>query len=612
MKCLARVIPRAEVDQGITQRDQFNSDEFPIRETLVREPHQNSLDGRSPLFHGPVTTRIRLVEPAIENAAYWGGVLEPLRPHLQASRLDLTGIDLSMPRILLIEDFGTTGLLGNADDKDDLNFSDFWRRFGLSHKKGAAAGRWGLGKLVFSSASSIGTFFGLTVRADDPSRERLLMGQAVLNNHKIGQTDYAPHVFFAVPAADDFQLPERDYSTVEAFRKAACLTRVDEPGLSIAILCLREGLEPDRLMPYVITNYFFPILTGRLVVEMGDKKIDTASFDELAKSHGGPELADGSLINFIRQVDRVRGAAPGILLGADWVKEGVAEGLSDADLERARTSFLAGEMVGIRAPVQLRRKTGAILSSYVDAYLQASPAESKGQAVYVRGDITIPGESRSFRGRKTLAALLALEGSVVEFLGDAENPAHTRWIGSADKLTAKWSSAAEKVSAVKRLLNDLNDILTEVETRIDETALIEFFSIPTPATPEAKKKPKRPPPPPPSPPPPRPATLKPKAFHVAAKGGGFLIRGNPAADIPLPYQIKLIAAYGVRRGNPFKKHKPLDFDFRAAGALSAKAAGASWTATEPNTILIDVASHDFKFEVTGFDTERDLELNVRR
>lgn len=462
----------------------------------------------------------------------------------------------------------------------------------------------------FEWPPGIGTFFGLTIRANDPSRERLLMGQAVLNNHKIESTNYAPHVFFAVPAVDGFQLPTREAATIDAFRQASGLTRTDEPGLSIAIIGIREGLEPEQLMPHVITNYFFPILTGRLVVEMGDKRIDTSSFDELAKSHGGPELADGSLIKFIREVDTARVVAPTLALHADWIKDGVSKSLSDIEIKQVRSTFAAGALVGIRAPVQLRRKAGPTLTTHVDVYLRAAPEMAKGQAVYVRGDITIPGESRSFRGRKTLAALLALDPSIVEFLGDSENPAHTRWIGSADKLTARWSGAGEKVAAIKRLLNDLNDLLTQAETQIDETALIEFFSIPKPVAPEGKRKPKpvSPPPPPPLVPPP----VRANAFSVVAKAGGFVIRGNPAAGIPVPYQIKVVAAYGVRRGNPFKRHKPQDFDFRGTGQILTKATGASWTTSEPNTILVDVASLDFKFEVTGFDTERDLELNIRR
>ena len=610
MECMPRVIPRAEVDQGITQRDQFNTDEFRIEETLVREPHQNSLDGRSQKSTGPVHTRIRLVEPNIANAPYWKALLEPLRPHLEASRLDLSNIDLEMPRILLIEDFGTTGLVGAIDDKDELNFSDFWRRFGLSHKKGGAGGRWGLGKLVFTSASAIGTLFGLTVRDNDPDRERLLMGQAILNNHKIGLLDYAPHVFFAVPDTDGFQLPERDTATVQAFAHAAGISRTNEPGLSIAVICLREELEPDKLLPHVITNFFFPILTDRLVVEIDNKTVNNTSFDELAKAHGGPGLADGYLIKFIRGVNAARQSAPAFEMKADWAKDGVGATLEDAQLEKLRAAYATGELVCVRAPVQLRRKNGATESTYVDSFLQKTPDLAKGQALFVRGSITIPGEARSFRGRKSFGALLASDATIVEFLGDSENPAHTRWVGSADKLKANWMAAGEKVAAIKRLLNDLNDLVTEVENRVDESALIEFFSIPKPINFSKKTPPKpRPTPVPPSPPP-IPAT--PRAFNVTPKPGGFVIKGNPLAAIPLPYQIRVVTAYGIRRGNPFKKHKRQDFDLRGITGIQGSATGAFWTATESNVFLVDISAHDFRFEVSGFDTERDLELDVRR
>src|SRR5690349_22782615 len=42
--------------------------------------------------------------------------------------IGLNGLDLGMPKLLVIEDFGTTGLLGAIDSKDKRNFSDFWRR----------------------------------------------------------------------------------------------------------------------------------------------------------------------------------------------------------------------------------------------------------------------------------------------------------------------------------------------------------------------------------------------------------------------------------------------------------------------------------------------------
>ena len=610
MKCLPRVIRRVEVDQGITQRDQFNTDEFSIQETLVREPHQNSLDGRSAFAIGPVRTRIHLTEPVAENAGFWSALLEPLRPHLEASRLDMSGVDLSMPTILVIEDFGTTGLIGAADDKDELNFSDFWRRFGLSHKKGGAGGRWGLGKLVFTSASAIGTLFGLTVRDDDPQRERLLMGQAILNNHRIAGIDYAPHIFFAVPANDDFQLPERDPEIVNTFSKMVGFSRTTEPGLSIAVICLKKELEPNALLPHVLSNYFFPVLTDRLVVEIGDKTVDSENFDDLAKAFGAPRFAGGHLIRFIRDVNAARAGVPVFQLSTEWVKDGVAQTFDENQTAHLRTAYLSGEMIAVRATLELKRKTGKIEPTYVDLFIQKTPELVKGEAIFVRSSITIPGESRSFRGRNSFGALIASESTITEFLGDAENPAHTRWVGSAAKLQSNWMAPAEKIAAIKRLLNDLNDIVSETETQVDESALIEFFSIPKPlpkfkknAVTLIKEKSSTPQPPPIS---------RPRAFTVSSKRGGFTIKGNPSSEVMLPYQIRVVAAYGVRRGNAFKRHKCQDFDLRSSARMQTTTSGASWTAVESNVLLVDIAASDFRFEVAGFDTERDLELDVKR
>jgi len=144
---------------GSHQRDQFNTDEVTLVSTLVREPHQNSLD--APAAAGrPVRTRLSIVGPAPEHRSYFMNLFAGLVPHLKASGIDLADIDLGMPRILLVEDFGTTGLTGDfTDRKDKQPFNNFWRRIGRSTKGGTAGGRWGLGKLVFSSASQIQTFF---------------------------------------------------------------------------------------------------------------------------------------------------------------------------------------------------------------------------------------------------------------------------------------------------------------------------------------------------------------------------------------------------------------------------------------------------------------------
>src|SRR6266446_6036869 len=141
-----RVDPDAE-EQELTQEDQFNTDEVTLAETLVRESLQNSTDAPANGANGAVRVRFDVTEPSLENAEFWRPLLNPLHAHLVAAGIDTAGIDYGLPRLLTIEDFGTSGLTGSYDTKDDSNFQDFWRRVGRSHKGGDKGGSWGLGKI---------------------------------------------------------------------------------------------------------------------------------------------------------------------------------------------------------------------------------------------------------------------------------------------------------------------------------------------------------------------------------------------------------------------------------------------------------------------------------
>ncbi|MBL0125763.1 MAG: hypothetical protein IPP88_24925 [Betaproteobacteria bacterium] len=112
MELLVREKHEDEVEQEVTQRDQFNTDEVTLVATIVREPHQNSLDAKQPGSAEPVRTRFRFHDAKDSDARYFLDLFSELRPHLGASDVDLDGVDFRKPRILVIEDFGTTGLSG--------------------------------------------------------------------------------------------------------------------------------------------------------------------------------------------------------------------------------------------------------------------------------------------------------------------------------------------------------------------------------------------------------------------------------------------------------------------------------------------------------------------
>jgi hypothetical protein len=202
----------ALVEHGLTQRDQFNNDDVDLAEALVREVIQNSTDAAAGTV--PVKVRFAIRELGHPEAASLRGLFDGLRPHLAACRIDPASLDHERARVLVIEDFGTKGL--TARDKN--NFDRFWRQHGISGKGGKSGGRWGLGKLVFSSSSLARAFFGLTLRAGDVTP--LLMGQAVLSNHELHGRRHPAHGFwFGERASDTLQLPVTAAATISTFVK---------------------------------------------------------------------------------------------------------------------------------------------------------------------------------------------------------------------------------------------------------------------------------------------------------------------------------------------------------------------------------------------------------
>jgi len=144
--------PMNLVETEVTQRDQFKNDEVDFADTIVRESVQNSMDAQ--LDGQQVTVAFRFLNGTDHiDPNYMKSLLDVQVDHANAARF-LRDINFENPAALVIEDFGTKGLTGATDCKDNDNFCDFWRRHGKSHKTGLSRGRWGLGKLVFSSSST--------------------------------------------------------------------------------------------------------------------------------------------------------------------------------------------------------------------------------------------------------------------------------------------------------------------------------------------------------------------------------------------------------------------------------------------------------------------------
>ena len=601
-----------DVTKDLTQREQFSSDRLDLNEALVREAFQNILDAGAPDRTQPIRVRIGIRKAASPSTRFMDGLLLKIAPHLRACDISVDESRLLAPDFLVFEDFNTTGLTGAWDRHDEGGWNGFFRAFGASNKGGAKGGRWGLGKLVFTTASAIRTFFALTVRHDDAPPTPLLMGQTILRTHNLDGERYDTHGFLALPGEDGtIQIPCRDEAVIARFREEAGVTRTTEPGLSVAVALPREDVTGPHLLRFLLDNYFFPILDGQLEVDVDGTQVTAATFDAVLEEFGGEELKVGRVARFIREVGAARAAPPAAVLPDGWPS---AErlGLDEAAVERLRCAYKVGKVVIVRFPITLRDRDGEVHKTHVDVALRKAGEGEKGGAVVVRNLITVPDEGNRIRAAGSYVALLAQDAPVVAFLGDAEGPAHLDWNSRAERLNATWKNAGARLAEVRAAPRKLLELLAPAITEEDPAALIEELSVETElraasSPSEKKRKPN-------GSPVKVPDDLhasKPK-WRLQKRQDGFSITAGPGLEAgDLPLRLRVQAAFAVPAGDPFKRHSPLDFDLDNGPGISIKADGASVVAEDAKTVVVTANAPEFHVIFEGFDTRRDLVVKTR-
>lgn len=603
--------PDGEVESEITQRDQFANDDVTLAASLVRETVQNSLDAAingSPSSEAPVRVSFRLNDVDTPTGQ---GLLESLVDdqidHARAAGIeeDPEGL-FSKPAVLVIEDFNTTGLVGATAQWDNNPFTDFWRRHGRGHKKGTARGRWGLGKIVFSLSSRLGVFFGATIRSGEWIP--LVMGQTVLNFHPYEGKIYKPHAFFGETYRPDPEDPDADIVVPiddEALWKRlssefGAIRRDEEPGLTVFVPFPKEGITESAILKEAVENYFYPLMTGELVITVGDRVIDSASIEAIASELEGEIRDISSHLQFVARTGEVPGSrrfrsmvlGPNEELGEDSFKA--------SDLEALREQYGAGEMVAVDVPVLVQPKDGEAAESEVTVYLQATPDFTRGWDLYVRGGVVLSGESHIGDGRAN-GLLIASGNEISGFLAAAENPAHTKWTGTAEKLAGyKYSQSTLKRS--RYALRWLYEILADEDEEIDDTILADILPTPKPAKggQGGGEDPFTPPDDLPEP--------TPEPWRVQASEGVISVLPSKALSAEsLPLECVARLAYDRARGNPFKRYSILDFD---VGGMLATRSGVDIAFAEKNLLQFTITERDFRIEISGFDPNRDVRVKL--
>lgn len=594
-------VPASSVRMEVTQGDQFNNDEVDLAEALVRESIQNSSDAAASAG-APVKVRFAIRTVSGDEARSFSRRLDELQPNLRACGVDEAYRTRESFRVLAIEDFNTRGLTGSTADVDGENFDRFWHVLGDSGKSGQALGRWGLGKLVYSSSSALKLFFGLTITADKPAPA--LLGQIVLKNHRIGDQFYPAHGFFFSDRTQPLglQQPVTDSGELAGFTALGGLTRTNQPGLSLVIPYLLDDIDEKSIISGVISNYYFPILAGRLIVEVGNVVIDRSTFLQVAEQHRPVHPIP---FTFVRQISDSIDTAPAIEASAALGTAELGESsFTPEQIMLMKRQFTDGDLVRVRVPVLLKPKASGNITSHIDLYLRALPENEKPFALIARKAIILTGERRYAGNAAAYVALVANDGGVSGFLGDAENPAHTAWNSKAKKLAAGWRSPAETLSAIRHSLRHLYGLVAEQAESEDEDAVIDFFSI---LEEDQKKKGRKPK----APKPKVEVEPRPKAILIHPRKGGFAISAGPAASSwAYPRTIGVRVAYDMVGANPFSRYSPFDFDFSKAD-IDIEATEATCEAVKGNILRVTVTSGDFRLECSGFDEHRDIVVDAR-
>jgi len=609
-------------------------------DALIREIIQNSLDAKDSKFlSGPVTVKITLYTKQNKiKATQFHPYIKDLIPHLHAEKNGLSAcpdFEDDIPYIL-IADYGTTGLEGDpreSNEEDNLgkphNFYYFWRNVGRSDKNADERGRWGIGKAVYMRSSAINTYFGLTVRASD--NKFLLLGQSVLKEHTLNETKFIPYGDFGLFEEEEgrkyFPLPENREQYIQQFQEIFRTDRSKtDSGLSLVIPYPDPEITADGLAWAAIAQYFHPVMTGELCIEITEG-INTITINkemvnsEISKlNYNRSKYTENNLRKLIYFTEWAVSHPENTftyLKEQELAKMPVwSDDLLDAEiLPELREKFEKGKSLAFKVPVKVHAKGKYPKTGWFSVYLSRDTDLKSTDVHYIRQGITITSEAQ-IRDKGIRALVVIDTDPLSTMLGDAENVAHTKW----DKLNPRFRNHYEHgptcLNFVKNSVREIIRILSVPPEGLDTDLLAGVFSVSNPDDPSAplkkskrnrKKRGKGS-----TPNVPKIPQGTRKMIEIVKIKNGFTMKKYPDAEYP-PVSVDVRLAYDVASGDPFKKYRVADFNLSNLQESGILIVHSSATVTDRNENRLSfIISHpDFYLSVSGFDEHRDLIIDAK-
>jgi len=584
--------------------------------SVVRESVQNVLDVSLDPAE-PARVRFTLIEtPSSESTCdEW---FDDLMHHLQQPGAGVP--DSPKPdepcRYLLIEDFNTSGLVGDYSAPyvpgTENNFVNFLYHDGLTGKGVRKLGSRGVGKIVLLLASRARTIFAYTIPKGDGPGQPLLVGKSLLKFRQVDGKLYKPASYYVEEWPDgQAREPVADTAALMRFRNSFKLSREDETGLSVVIPYLDPSISFKELRRAIVEEYHFAILNGKLVVELTDgASVETIDADKI------PDLDDEELS---ARVDLAQFAInnPDPALRTVAPRAGEIQKLSDAVVSaNVRVAILEAlnqqERIAVRCHLNIHPKGELPVQTWCDVYFETVENIHQ-RPTFVRELLPISGEGKPCSQLRAL--VLIRPGPLADLLRAAEGANHTQWSPRTDNFKKAYMGRLGEIEFVGTCVNRLVEIARGNAVEPVGGISTFFFSAPLDdkggkSKHKGKKKrgsggeldvPVIPPPPP----------IEPMGYRFNQNPGGFTLHGDP--EKPVPKRITVRVAYDVLRGSPWSDYDPDDFDLRKPrGGVHVDSNDAEIQRPDPgNKLVIIPNSKDFKVVVTGFDNQLDLIVDHR-
>jgi hypothetical protein len=623
-------------------------DKLPPLGAVIRESAQNSLDART----GKAPVRMRISVHSGENSmprsvadTYLGGLFK----HLEASGVPKIPDSARPMPYLVIEDFGTKGLIGDprlffeSDSKkaEEERFYWFHRNNNRTQSQTKRGGSFGYGKASFALASDINSFLTVTRGVDGSIK---VFGSAIAKNHSVDGVRYQPYGDYGFAEVEEDGdtgiVPSEDLGFFDRVIEDFGLHRGDEPGLSVIIPFPQKEYSSNQILESFIRNYFVPICLGDLVLEVSENGHSVTVSDETIRDitdrlHWSDE-PPGAMTKTNRacmtgMVELAKRWADGLEavqlapLGEGqpfWYPDLIPEESYD-DL---RSRLESGEPLELKIEIPVfgmenGRKDRYPDSSEITILLKKDDAFGKSDAVWIRRYLSVPKADHTPKKPGYIGIVMALEGPIEELLRNSEEVAHTEHRPHSARISDRYKYARDLVGFYRKSAAHLVEYLTKPSVLLESSWMDDYF--PPEAGPAESDKPKKrrkrrkkkpeeddddiivgPQPPPED-------FSKDYSWGIEKCPGGFSVSGDVRHDLDVVFKV----AVGYARdggADSFKKWMPFDFELDASPiSIDSEDVVLEYVGGNTLAFRVEGQTDGFSATVTGFDKDRDLEINAR-